>query len=200
MRGRGCRAARSARLRARGRGARGPDLRDGGGRARRAAGDGGRRAHRRRRDLRRALRAPRAPRVIPDHRSRPDADPDLLRLDRRRLALPPRHRRAAVPAAADAAGRVRHERAGLGPHHLRQRRGRDDHAGDRDAGDPPLRIPPRAHRQFGDQQPVPGGLWLLPLGDAALADLLARCSPAASSARCNSPASAPSPMPTCRRR
>ena len=52
---------------------------------------------------------------------------DIPRQRGRRLRVPARHRRAAVPAAADAAGRLRHDAVPVRPDHFRVRGRRDGH-------------------------------------------------------------------------
>ena len=96
--------------------------------------DGGGGAGRRRRVLHRGLSG-----ACAAHRqsgARSDAVPaaDILRQRDRRLHLPARPRRAAVSAAADAAGRLRHDAVPIRHGHLRHRARRHGHEmGDDDA-------------------------------------------------------------------
>src|SRR6185437_7940389 len=77
-----------------------------------------------------ALRFPFARPLLSDHRPEAAQDPDLRRSRHRRLAVPHRHRRAALPAAADAAIGIRPQPLRLRPPYLHQRRRRDDHEDD----------------------------------------------------------------------
>ena len=94
-----------------------------------------------------ALCRARAPRSRGDRRPRPAEDPHLLRRRGRRLPVPHRHRRPALPAAAAAADRLRPDAVPIRLADLRRRGRRDGdevHRGD----DPQaLGIPPRAGRQ-----------------------------------------------------
>ena len=89
-------------------------------------------------------RPPPAPRRA---RSRAAAHPDLPRQHRRRLPVPHRHRRHALPAAADAADRLRAQPLRVGPADLRGRGRRAAHEDDGGPDPAPLRLPPRADRQ-----------------------------------------------------
>ena len=93
-------------------------------------------------------------------------DADVPRQCGRRLAVSPGHRRAVVPAAADAAARlqlyaVRIRAADL---HVGGRRLHDEDL--RGAHHPPLRLPPHPDRQCADQFGFHGGLRAVHAGDA----------------------------------
>ncbi len=93
------------------------------------------------------LCAARAAHACPGARFLAGAHPDVPRQCGRRLAVPPRHRRACLPAAADAAARLQLHAARIRADDLHGR-GRRVHDEDlRGAHHPPLRLPPRADRQ-----------------------------------------------------
>ena len=86
----------------------------------------------------------RASRRLPAARPGDAALPAVPRRHPRRLAVPRRHRRDPVPAAADAAARLRDDRLPVGARHL-HRRGRGARREvPRRAGAPGARLPPRA--------------------------------------------------------
>ena len=77
---------------------------------------------------------------------------DLPSQPRRRLPVPARHRRAAVPAAADAADRLRHDAVPVRARDLRRRHRRHRHEDGRRAHHRALRLPQRADVQCPDQR------------------------------------------------
>ena len=105
----------------------------------RAFGDGARlsacerrrRAARRRRHCHDCLCVPRQAHAGADPRSQPAQAADVSRQHRRRLFVPARRRRAAVPAAAVAADRLRPDAVSIRADHVHQRARLDVHEGRR---------------------------------------------------------------------
>ena len=123
-------------------------------------------------------------------------DPDHARRRGRRLHLPLRHRRDAVPAAAAAAARLRPHGVPVRPDHALERRRRHGHEDGHPHHPAAVRLPPRAGGERADQRGA-GRRLRRPSRRACHSPGSSACwSSAASSARSNSPASTPSPMPT----
>ena len=106
----------------------------------------------------------------------PVLDFSLLRLPtmrashHRRLPVPPRHRRAAVPAAAVDAGRLRPVAVPIGPRDVCLRGRRHGHEDAGRAHHPHLRLPQHDDHQRGRQFGLPRGLRAVHGDDAAAAD------------------------------
>ena len=107
----------------------------------------------------------------------PVLDFSLLRLSddarqhHRRLPVPARHRRAAVPAAAVDAGRLRPVAVPVGPRDLRLRGRRHGHEDAGRAHHPHLRLPQHDDGQRRHQRGLPRRLRAVHGDDAAVADL-----------------------------
>ena len=129
-----------------------------------------------------------------DPRSPPVQVRDLSRQHFRRLHVSARHRRAAVSAAAAAADRIRPDAVPVRPDHLHRRARLDVHEGRRRQRAPTLRLSSGAGLQQPHQRRLSRRLRKLSSPACRLRRWSPSCSPAVSSARCNSPPSTPSPM------
>ncbi len=118
----------------------------------------------------------------------------------RRLSVPARHRRAAVPAAAVAADRLRPDPVSVRPHHFYHRARLDVHEGRGRQRAQPLRLSQRAALQRADLERLSRRLRHFRARHALCRHDRDPACPAAFSARCNSPASTPSLMPRSIRR
>ena len=97
---------------------------------------------------------------------------DLPRRAHRRLSVSPRHRRAAVPAAADAADRFRHDAVSVRPCHLRHRRRRARHEDGGGAHHRALRLPAGPDRVDATSAAIfLAACAVFTPGDAAIGDL-----------------------------
>ena len=100
-----------------------------------------------------ALPAALQARRLPGAGLRPAAAEDHARGDHRRLPVPARHRRAAVPAAAAAAGRLRPDAVSVRPDHLRLGGRRAVHEDDRRPHHQDVRLPQRHGGRCARQRP-----------------------------------------------